>query len=137
VNAPHLPDGVAQGAIGIHFSPPAGSAVLDARAGERFRGETEPMDSVAGHIPGARNRFHKTNLNADLTFRPWEQLRDEFLALLGGRPPHELVHYYRSGVTACVNLFAMELAGLTGSQLYAGWWSEWSSDRQRPVATGA
>jgi thiosulfate/3-mercaptopyruvate sulfurtransferase len=111
--------------------------LLDARAGERFRGETEPMDSVVGHIPGARNRFHKTNLNADLTFRPPEELRAEFLALLAGRPPSELVHYCGSGVTAGVNLFAMELAGLMGSQLYAGSWSEWASDPQRPVATGA
>jgi thiosulfate/3-mercaptopyruvate sulfurtransferase len=97
--------------------------LLDARA-----------NRVAGHIPGARNRFHKTNLRPDGTFRPPDELHREFLALLEGRPATELVHYCGSGVTACVNLFAMELAALTGSQLYPGSWSEWSSDAHRPVA---
>ena len=116
---------------------PAGRPLLlDARAGGRFRGETEPIDRAAGHVPGAKNRFYKTNLQADLRFRAPAELRAEFLALLGGRAPQELAHYCGSGVTACVNLFAMELAGLAGSQLYAGSWSEWSADPRRPVATG-
>jgi thiosulfate/3-mercaptopyruvate sulfurtransferase len=110
-------------------------AVFDARAPERYRGEQEPIDPVAGHIPGARNRFHKANLQADLTFRPPEELKSEFLALLRGRTPTEVVHYCGSGITGAVNLFAMELAGLKGSRLYPGSWSEWCADRRRPVAT--
>lgn len=110
--------------------------VLDARAAERYRGETETIDPVAGHIPGAANRFYKANLNADSTFRPPEALRREFTALLGGRAPAHVAHQCGSGITACANLFAMELAGLTGSRLYAGSWSEWVSDRSRPVARG-
>ena len=110
--------------------------VLDARAPERFRGETEPIDPVAGHIPSARNRFFKSNLNADLTFRPPEELRREFTGLLGDWRPADVVHQCGSGVTACVNLLAMEHAGLTGSRLYAGSWSEWITDPAWPVARG-
>jgi thiosulfate/3-mercaptopyruvate sulfurtransferase len=109
--------------------------LLDARAGERFRGEVEPVDRVAGHIPGARNRFHKANLRANSTFRSPEELRQDFLPFVAAHSPSELVHYCGSGVTACLNLFAMELAGLPGSRLYAGSWSEWSSDPRLPVAT--
>jgi thiosulfate/3-mercaptopyruvate sulfurtransferase len=108
--------------------------LLDARAGERFRGEVEPLDAQAGHIPGALNRFFKDNLAADGTFKPGVQLHAEFRALLGGTPAAEAVHQCGSGVTACHNLLAMEHAGLTGSRLYAGSWSEWSADPQRPVA---
>lgn len=111
-------------------------AVVDARAPERYRGEQEPIDPAAGHIPGAQNRFHKANLRANLTFRPAEELRSEFLALLDGRAPSELTHYCGSGITGSVNLFAMELAGLTGSRLYPGSWSEWCADPRRPIATG-
>jgi thiosulfate/3-mercaptopyruvate sulfurtransferase len=111
--------------------------LLDARTSERFRGEVEPVDRVAGHIPGAGNRWHKMNLRSNATFRPEEELRQEFLALLGGRSASELVHYCGSGVTAGVNLFAMELAGLGGSQLYPGSWSEWVSDPGRPISTEA
>jgi len=113
------------------------AVILDARTPERYRGETEPIDRVAGHIPGAINRFFKMNLNSDLTFRDAAELRREFQTLIdsvGGKP---IVHQCGSGITACANLFAMEYAGLTGSRLYAGSWSEWISDRSRPIATGA
>jgi thiosulfate/3-mercaptopyruvate sulfurtransferase len=113
------------------------SAILDARAGERYRGEVEPMDPVAGHIPGALNRFYKSNLNADLTFRPPVELKREFAALLQNRAPENVAHSCGSGITACANLFAMEYAGLAGSKLYAGSWSEWVSDPSRPVARGS
>lgn len=111
--------------------------VVDARAAERFRGEVEPMDPVAGHIPGALNRPNSQNLQSDGRFKNAEQLRDEFTALLEGRSPAQIVHQCGSGITACHNLFAMELAGLRGSALYPGSWSEWCSDPQRPVAKGA
>lgn len=110
--------------------------VIDARAPERFRGEVEPIDKVAGHIPSAVNRFFKLNLNADLTMRAPEELRREFSALLGTRSPETVVHQCGSGITACVNLLAMERAGLPGSKLFVGSWSEWSADPARPVARG-
>ena len=110
--------------------------VLDARAPERFRGEVEPLDAVAGHIPGACNRVHRENLGPDGRFKPAAQLRSEFEAVLGGGAPELLVHQCGSGVTACHNLLAMEHAGLAGSALYPGSWSEWSSDPARPVARG-
>ena len=108
--------------------------VLDARAGERFRGEVEPLDPVAGHIPGALNRFFKDNLQADGRFKPAAALRAEFAALQV--VPARLVHQCGSGVTACHNLLAMECAGLGGSALYPGSWSEWCADPTRPVARG-
>ncbi len=111
-------------------------AVLDARSGERFRGEVEPIDAVAGHIPGALNRFHRANLDDGGAFKPAAMLRDEFSALLAGRTPADVIHSCGSGVTACHNLFAMEHAGLAGSFLYPGSWSEWSSDPERPIARG-
>jgi len=110
--------------------------VIDARAPERFRGEVEPLDAQAGHIPGARNRFFKDNLAPDGRFKPAEQLRNEFRSLLALSDPTEVVHQCGSGVTACHNLLAMEVAGLTGSALYPGSWSEWSADPARPVARG-
>jgi thiosulfate/3-mercaptopyruvate sulfurtransferase len=110
--------------------------VLDARAPERFRGETEPIDPVAGHIPGAANRFHRENLASGGTFKPAQMLRAEFERILGGRAPDALVHQCGSGVTACHNLLAMEHAGLAGSRLYPGSWSEWSADPSRPIARG-
>ena len=112
------------------------SLLIDARAGERFRGEIEPMDPVAGHIPGAVNRFFKANLNSDLTLRPVAELQREFLALIGARAAENVGHSCGSGITACANIFAMEYAGLKGSKLYAGSWSEWVSDPTRPVARG-
>jgi thiosulfate/3-mercaptopyruvate sulfurtransferase len=108
--------------------------VLDARAGERFRGEVEPLDPVAGHIPGASLRFFKDNLLPDGRFKPAAVLRAEFDAL--GTPAAEVVHQCGSGVTACHNLLAMTHAGLAGSRLYPGSWSEWCSDPSRPVALG-
>jgi thiosulfate/3-mercaptopyruvate sulfurtransferase len=111
--------------------------IIDARAADRFRGEVEPIDPVAGHIPGALNRFYKSNLQADLTFRPADELKKEFNALIQNRPPGNVVHQCGSGITACANLFAMEYAGLPDSKLYAGSWSEWVADPSRPVARGA
>ena len=108
--------------------------LLDARAPARYRGEQEPIDPVAGHIPGARNRFNAENLNADGTFKEREALKQDLLQVLGERPPSEVVHYCGSGVSACHNLLAMEVAGLTGGKLYAGSWSEWSADPKRPIA---
>lgn len=113
----------------------AARVVIDARAPERYRGEVEPLDRVAGHIPGALNHVFKQSLNEDLTMRSPDELRAAFDALLGDRPPAEVIHQCGSGITACVNLFAMEWAGLSGSKLYAGSWSEWSSDPARPLAT--
>lgn len=110
--------------------------VIDARAPERYRGDVEPLDPVAGHIPGARNRFFKNNLTAEGTFKPAAELRAEFLAQLAGTAPTEVVHQCGSGATACHNLLAMEVAGLGGSRLYPGSWSEWCSDPRRPVARG-
>ncbi len=110
--------------------------LVDARAPERFRGDVEPLDPVAGHIPGAVNRFFKDNLDADGRFKPASRLRAEFAALLGAHAPDTVVHQCGSGVTACHNLLAMEIAGLPGSALYPGSWSEWCADPARPVARG-
>jgi thiosulfate/3-mercaptopyruvate sulfurtransferase len=110
--------------------------VIDARGRERFRGDVEPIDKVAGHIPGSINRPYTLNLTADGTFRPAGELRAEFGALIGGRAPESIVHSCGSGVTACHNLLAMEHAGLTGARLYPGSWSEWSADPARPIARG-
>jgi len=112
-------------------------SLVDARVAERFRGDVEPLDPVAGHIPGARNRPYPQNLNADLTFKPAEALRREFAAMLGDTPLANVVHYCGSGITACHNLLAMEIAGLHGTRLYPGSWSEWCAEGSRPVATGA
>jgi thiosulfate/3-mercaptopyruvate sulfurtransferase len=112
----------------------AGTLVIDARSPDRFRGENETLDPVGGHIPGATNRFFKDNLASDGCFRPAAELRREFARLIGATAPPSVVHQCGSGVTACHNLLAMEIAGLTGSKLYPGSWSEWCSDPQRPVA---
>jgi len=112
------------------------AALVDARAAERYRGEVEPIDRVAGRIPGALNRFYKQNLNPDLTLRPAAELRREFESLLGSRRPENVGHQCGSGITACANLLAMEHAGLAGSKLYPGSWSEWIADPARPVAKG-
>lgn len=108
--------------------------LLDARAPERFRGEVEPIDPVAGHIPGARNHPFTRNLADDGRMLPPDVLRQRFSQALGGRAAAEVVCYCGSGVTACHNLLAMELAGLPGARLYAGSWSEWIRDPARPVA---
>lgn len=108
--------------------------VVDARARERFRGDVEPLDRRAGHIPGARHRFFRDNLDADGRFRPVAELRAAFDAW--GTPPQDQMHQCGSGVTACHNLLAMAAAGLPGAALYPGSWSEWSADPARPVALG-
>ncbi len=110
--------------------------LIDARAAPRFRGEVEPLDPVAGHIPGALNRPFTQNLGPDGHFKPAAQLRTEFEQLLAGRDPASVVHQCGSGVSAVPNLIAMEIAGLGPTALYAGSWSEWCRDPSRPVQTG-
>jgi len=110
--------------------------VLDARSPARWRGEAEPIDPEAGRIPGALNRFNSNNLTPEGVHKPAEQLRKEFEAVLAGRKPGEAVHSCGSGVAACHNLLAMEVAGLTGGKLYAGSWSEWIADPARPRERG-
>lgn len=111
-------------------------SLIDARGTPRFKGEVEPLDPVAGHIPGALNRPFNLNLGADGKFKPAAELRAEFEALLAGRDPATVVHLCGSGVSAVPNLIAMEVAGLGRTGLYAGSWSEWCSDPARPVAQG-
>lgn len=111
--------------------------VLDARAEARFRGEIEPLDPVAGHVPGAVNRPFTENLDARGYFKPAAQLRDEFGTLLGERPATAVIHMCGSGVTACHNALAMEVAGLHGARLFAPSWSGWVTDAKRAVASGA
>jgi thiosulfate/3-mercaptopyruvate sulfurtransferase len=108
--------------------------VIDARAPERFRGETEPLDKVAGHIPGAVNYPYLSNLAADKTFLAPAELRHQLAAALGDVPPEQAVLYCGSGVSACHNLLALEHVGLPGAKLYAGSWSEWCAEEERPVA---
>ena len=110
--------------------------LMDARTAERFRGEAEPIDPVAGHIPGAMNLPLQDNLNQDGSFKSKEALQTLYAEALAGRDPDSIVAMCGSGVTACHNLLAMELAGLHGGRLYAGSWSEWIRDPLRPVATG-
>ncbi|MFD1554260.1 sulfurtransferase [Paraburkholderia silviterrae] len=110
--------------------------VVDARAADRYRGENETIDPVGGHIPGAINRYFVDNLTPDGRFKSAHTLRDEFSALLPGKTPEHVVLQCGSGVTACHNALAMEIAGMHGAALYAGSWSEWCSDPKRPVATG-
>jgi len=127
-------------AVDVHFvesqSPQDGVRLLDARNAQRFRGENETLDPVGGHIPGAVNRFFKDNLERSGRFKPAEVLQAEYRQLMGGRDATEIVHSCGSGVTACHNLLAMEVAGLPGSRLYPGSWSEWCADPSRPIATG-
>ncbi|HEY1326751.1 MAG TPA: sulfurtransferase [Casimicrobiaceae bacterium] len=124
-------------ASGVAASLPRHTLVLvDARGAERYRGDTEPMDPVAGHIPGAINRPFTRNLKPDATFRPASELRREFDSMLHGRSVDDVVHYCGSGVSACHNVLAMAVAGYPLARLYPGSWSEWVSDRSRPVATG-
>ncbi len=110
--------------------------LIDARSPDRFRGENEVLDPIGGHIPGAINRHYRDNLDEHGCFKQASVLREEFGALLQGRSPRTVVHQCGSGVTACANILAMEAAGLTGSRLYAGSWSEWCADPRRPVARG-
>jgi thiosulfate/3-mercaptopyruvate sulfurtransferase len=108
--------------------------LIDARSPDRYRGENETIDPVGGHIPGAINRFFRDNLQADGRFKPADVLRAEWLEVLAGMSPEVVVHQCGSGVSACHNLLAMEIAGLGGSRLYPGSWSEWCSDSGRPIA---
>jgi len=114
-----------------------GARILDARSPERYRGEVEPIDAVAGHVPGARNHPFGLSLEDDGRFLPPGTLRETLSGSLGGLPPERIVAMCGSGVTACHLLLALEHAGLPGGRLYPGSWSEWSSDPSRPVRTGA
>ncbi|MCS3510944.1 sulfurtransferase [Pseudomonas grimontii] len=113
-----------------------GLTLIDARAQARFRGEVEPIDPIAGHIPGAQCAAFNENLGSDGRFLPADQLKQRFAEQLQGRSPEELVAYCGSGVTACHNLFALSLAGYPLGKLYAGSWSEWITDPARAIATG-
>jgi thiosulfate/3-mercaptopyruvate sulfurtransferase len=125
VSADEVEQGLAQ---------PGHQTLIDARAPARYRGEVEPMDPVAGHIPGALNRPFTDNIALDGRFKPKELLRAEFEALLQNRDPATVVHQCGSGVSALPNLIAMEIAGFTPTKLFAGSWSEWCSNPARPVA---
>lgn len=111
--------------------------LVDARAEERFEGQSEPIDSVAGHVPGAINHPMTENLENGTYFRNQSELKAQFRPLVKKSDPSEVVHMCGSGVTACQNLFSMELAGLHGSKLYVGSWSEWIKDPRRPILQGA
>ena len=110
--------------------------LLDGRAPDRYRGQNETIDPMGGRIPGARNRFYRDNLDDGGRFKTAEALKAEFRTVLGAANPAEVVNYCGSGVSACHNLLAMEVAGLRGARLYPGSWSEWSADPSRPVASG-
>ena len=114
----------------------AGDLVVDARGAARYRGEQEPIDPVAGHVPGARN-WPFSNSSAAGVFRPAAELRGDLLQVLDGREPQQLIAMCGSGVTACQLLLAMAVAGLEGGKLYSGSWSEWIRDPRRPIKTGA
>jgi len=118
----------------LHNVEHGGKTVVDARAPDRFRGENETIDPVGGHIPGAKNRFFKDNLQPDGRFKAPEQLKAELGAAVGD--PKGAIMQCGSGVTACHNLLALEVAGMPGAALYPGSWSEWTADPQRAVATG-
>ncbi|MDF3836606.1 sulfurtransferase [Cupriavidus basilensis] len=123
------------GAVLANLARPA-RLVVDARAPDRFRGENETLDPVGGHIPGAVNRFFKDNLQDNGAFKPAAALQQEFGQVLGNTPASQAVMQCGSGVTACHNLLALEVAGLPGAALYPGSWSEWCADPARPVASG-
>jgi thiosulfate/3-mercaptopyruvate sulfurtransferase len=116
---------------------PESMLLVDARGPERYEGRSEPLDRVAGHIPGAANHYYKQNLTDAGTMLPPDTLRHQYGSLLDGRSPEQVVMYCGSGVSACHNLLAMQHAGLGGARLYPGSWSEWSADPSRPVETGA
>ena len=120
----------------LRASQTGDALIIDARPDRRFSGDYEPLDPVAGHIPGSVNWPFDENLDIDGTFLPPEALRENYQTLLHGRAPWQIIHSCGSGVTACHNLLAMEVAGLSGSRLYPGSWSEWIRDPARPVATG-
>jgi thiosulfate/3-mercaptopyruvate sulfurtransferase len=111
--------------------------LVDARSPERYAGQGETLDPRAGHIPGAVCRFFRSNLQSDGRFKPVDDLRAEWLAVLGKRKPHEVVNQCGSGVSACHNILALDHVGLGGSLLYPGSWSEWCADPDRPMVSGA
>lgn len=121
--------------VRAHLGDPA-VVVLDARAPDRYRGQNETIDPVGGRIPGARNRFHRDNLAEDGRLKPPDALARELRAAIGAADPGQVVHSCGSGVSACLNLLAMEVACLPGGRLYPGSWSEWSADPARPVERG-
>lgn len=133
--APEQAGLVASDSIAKQLGKPS-QTVIDARGAPRFRGEVEPLDPVAGHIPGALNRPFTQNFDANGFFKPASELRTEFEALLAGRDPATVVHHCGSGVSAVPNIIAMEVAGLGRANLYAGSWSDWCSDPSRPMAQG-
>jgi len=110
--------------------------LIDARAPERYQGKIELIDPVAGHIPGALNRFHEDNLGSDGTFKSIDQLNKEFSLLLGETPANNVIVYCGSGVTSCHHLLALEMIGKPGARLYAGSWSEWIRDKNHPIEKG-
>jgi thiosulfate/3-mercaptopyruvate sulfurtransferase len=110
--------------------------VIDARAGIRYRGEEDLNDPVAGHIPGAVNRFQGLNLDSHGSFLPPSLLQEQFKALIGKVPPEQVIVYCGSGVTACHHILAMEVAGMPGTRLYPGSWSEWIRDSNHLITTG-
>ena len=120
--------------LGVYRS--TGHLLVDARGAERFEGKSEPIDPVAGHIPGAANRPFMANLAGDGTFLPPTALKEQLLAAFGSAPPERTIHYCGSGVSACHNLLAMAHAGLPAGRLYVGSWSQWCADPARPVETG-
>ena len=122
--------------VAARMAVPGSGPLIDARAPERYRGDIEPIDPVAGHIPGAINRHYALNHDVTGRFKAPGLLATEFKMMLGHHPATEAIHMCGSGVTACHNMLAMEHAGLRGSRVYAGSWSEWCSDSTRPVAKG-
>lgn len=107
--------------------------LIDARSPDRYAGKPDPLDTIYGHIPGARNRYYRDNVTESGTMRAAHELRTDFENVLAGSPATQVVMYCGSGITACHNLLAMEHAGLRGARLFAGSWSEWESDPNRPV----
>jgi thiosulfate/3-mercaptopyruvate sulfurtransferase len=107
--------------------------LIDARSPDRYAGKPDPLDTIYGHIPGARNRYYRHNVSEAGTMRSGRELRTDFEKILGGKPANQVVMYCGSGITACHNLLAMEHSGLRGARLFAGSWSEWESDPNRPV----
>lgn len=133
---PHLQDGWIVCSDEIAAQQQQGHVLLDARAHERYRGDVEPIDPIAGHIPGALNYPLTDNINADGLFKDRVTLRAQINAVIGMHAAPEVIHYCGSGVSACHNLLAMEQAGLHGSKLYPGSWSEWIREPNREIATG-
>lgn len=135
--SPHMRSDMLVGADAVQDALQTHAAlIVDARAEMRFIGEIEPLDPVAGHVPHAVNLPFDDNLSMAGTMMTADELREQYSDLLDGKPPQQVIHMCGSGVTACHNILAMEIAGLTGSKLYAGSWSEWVADPVRPVAKG-